>query len=81
MKVTGVVIIALDEMLPRSVMGTAYSRVVHGTTVAASALPGLVVAVWIAIRVPQDTETRCRRCGYILRGLAEPRCPECGERI
>lgn len=25
-------------------------------------------------------ETRCRRCGYILRGISEPRCPECGER-
>ncbi len=22
---------------------------------------------------------RCRRCGYILRGLPKPRCPECGE--
>ena len=29
----------------------------------------------------KDTETRCRRCRYILRGIAEPRCPECGERI
>lgn len=28
-----------------------------------------------------DTETRCRKCGYILRGITEPRCPECGERI
>jgi hypothetical protein len=28
-----------------------------------------------------DNETRCRRCGYILRGITEPRCPECGERI
>ncbi len=28
-----------------------------------------------------DDETRCRRCRYILRGLTEPRCPECGERI
>jgi hypothetical protein len=26
-------------------------------------------------------ETLCRGCGYILRGLSEPRCPECGERI
>ena len=26
-------------------------------------------------------ETRCRNCGYILRGITEPRCPECGERI
>jgi len=23
----------------------------------------------------------CRKCGYILRGISEPRCPECGERI
>ena len=26
-------------------------------------------------------ETRCRKCDYILRGLTEPRCPECGEGI
>lgn len=29
----------------------------------------------------RDGETRCRRCRQILRGLSEPRCPECGERI
>ena len=28
-----------------------------------------------------DHETRCRKCGYILRGIPEPRCSECGERI
>jgi hypothetical protein len=28
-----------------------------------------------------DGETRCRKCGYTLRGISEPRCPECGERI
>jgi uncharacterized paraquat-inducible protein A len=28
-----------------------------------------------------DGETRCRKCHYILRGITEPRCPECGERI
>jgi hypothetical protein len=28
-----------------------------------------------------DRETRCRQCSYILRGITEPRCPECGERI
>ena len=28
-----------------------------------------------------DGETRCRKCGYILRGITEPRCSECGERI
>ena len=28
-----------------------------------------------------DGETHCRKCNYILRGISEPRCPECGERI
>ena len=31
--------------------------------------------------VASDGETRCRKCGYILRGITEPRCPEYGERI
>ncbi len=26
-------------------------------------------------------ELRCRKCDYILRGITEPRCPECGEGI
>jgi len=30
---------------------------------------------------PADRELHCRRCGYILHGLSEPRCPECGEAI
>lgn len=25
--------------------------------------------------------TRCGRCGYILKGLSEPRCPECGNQL
>ena len=28
-----------------------------------------------------DGHTRCGKCGYILKGLTEPRCSECGERI
>ncbi len=32
-------------------------------------------------RLPAWRETRCRKCSHILRGLTEPRCPECGERI
>ena len=28
--------------------------------------------------VPQDFHGFCPRCHYNLRGLAEPRCPECG---
>ncbi len=30
---------------------------------------------------PTGHETRCRKCNYILRGITEPRCPECGEQI
>ena len=44
-------------------------------------LPGFAIALYIATRGPRDPETRCRKCGYILRGISEPRCPECGERI
>ncbi len=32
-------------------------------------------------RPTADHESHCRVCGYILRGITEPRCPECGERI
>lgn len=32
-------------------------------------------------REPRDGHTRCGKCGYILKGLTEPRCSECGERI
>jgi rubrerythrin len=28
-----------------------------------------------------DDETRCRKCGYILKGIKEPICSECGEKI
>ena len=37
-----------------------------------------LLSLWL---VPFDRETRCRKCGYILRGIPEPRCSECGERI
>ena len=30
---------------------------------------------------PQDGHTYCGHCGYILKGITEPRCPECGEQI
>ena len=31
--------------------------------------------------VPRDGFTHCGNCDHILRGLTEPRCPECGVRI
>lgn len=48
---------------------------------------GLAFLVWLfavhaTMRLTIDrSNTRCRRCAYVLRGLAVPRCPECGERV
>lgn len=58
--------VAIVYFLPAAVVGFAAS--------------GLVTR-WLGGRKPPDRETRCRRCGYILRGISEPRCSECGERI
>ncbi len=48
-------------------------------TLTACALFGWVVLVVTHVR--GDDETRCRKCRHILRGLSQPRCPECGESI
>jgi len=45
----------------------------------ACAALGWVLVVISAFQ--RDRACRCRNCGYILRGLSEPRCPECGEAI
>ncbi len=50
-----------------------------------SVFVGTFVAVLLYARKrakdAHDNETRCRECGYILRGITEPRCPECGKAI
>jgi zinc transporter ZupT len=48
------------------------------TTLIALAVRAVLTKAYPA---PADHETRCRKCGYILRGITEPRCSECGERI
>jgi hypothetical protein len=51
----------------------------YSVTISAAACFG-----WLLLFLSErrgDNETRCRKCNYILRGLSEPRCPECGERI
>ena len=40
------------------------------------------IAFWrLTPPLAPDGHTRCGKCGYILKGLTEPRCSECGERI
>lgn len=42
----------------------------------------VAVVLYVAVfRQVRGAETRCRQCRHILRGLAEPSCPNCGERI
>jgi len=44
----------------------------------------LATVGWVVTTVTsarRDEETRCRKCLHILRGLTEPRCPECGTMI
>jgi hypothetical protein len=47
-----------------------------------SVLTGAFTYAWLRRR-PAYTDgfLHCLKCGYILKGLSEPRCPECGERI
>ncbi len=55
-----------------------------GTVVLIASLAAVVALLLFHLPIgprPYDPETRCRKCGYILRGITEPRCPECGERI
>lgn len=50
-----------------------------GPTIIVTVLTFVAMTYWS--RSTMGRETRCRKCGYILRGITEPRCPECGERI
>ncbi len=70
-------------LLPESAPHAAFDLSVGSLTLAVVALPGMLVAlmVYSRLRGPAIGETRCRACGHLLRGLTEPRCPECGERI
>jgi energy-converting hydrogenase Eha subunit E len=50
--------------------------VAMGTLFTIASLP---FVVWVARYVPRRTDPwRCKECGYLLYGLTDPRCPECG---
>jgi hypothetical protein len=58
--------------------------VVLGMAALSTSVFTMIMACWLLGGRFQDVdpeETRCRKCQYILRGISEPRCPECGERI
>ena len=71
----------IKQVLPAAFPRGLRSLLTNGTTYMILALPGVIFATYIASRRARTPETHCRRCGYILRGLAEPRCPACEEPI
>lgn len=56
-----------------------------GWTVVVIPFLAFAAALWLyrmlALQMALEHDTRCRHCDHILRGLTEPRCPECGEPI
>ncbi len=59
-----------------------FSIVLPLATQAAVLASGVAFVVACLRDVQRDLEhIRCLKCNYILKGLTEPRCPECGERI
>ncbi|GMU81947.1 MAG: hypothetical protein AMXMBFR47_18180 [Planctomycetota bacterium] len=45
------------------------------------AVASLLVFSRLMPRGHDDGMLHCPKCDYVLKGLSEPRCPECGERI
>ncbi|RME41848.1 MAG: hypothetical protein D6788_00330 [Planctomycetota bacterium] len=41
------------------------------------------LSVWwmLVLQTLRSPKPKCVRCGYTLQGLAEPKCPECGEPV
>ena len=44
--------------------------------------PAALMGIWLFGKLNRKTlDPSCRKCGYHLKGLPEPRCPECSEPI
>lgn len=54
------------------------SRIAILTTAAFAISLGALIARKAHAEYRSERGSRCRACGYILIGLREPRCPECG---
>ena len=61
--------------------GKVFAVVFFLATFSAGPIVATVLAHVLTPSETKDGHTRCGKCGYILKGLTEPRCSECGERI
>ena len=71
----------IEDRISNREVFSASAGIVYGVPVAIITLAAYALATRLFGPKPHDGELRCRKCSYILRGLTEPRCPECGEGI
>ena len=77
----------LDQLKPNQTTTNMFLHlVIQCLTISLPVIVISLITYYLTIRyynskLLYDGETRCRKCKYILRGITEPRCPECGERI
>jgi hypothetical protein len=80
--VVGTLFSVISIGLSLALISAAYRWLLFPVVIAFMFTSCLIAGVLAGIWCPKsDNETRCRKCGYILRGIPEPRCSECGERI
>jgi hypothetical protein len=74
---------AIAWLLPGRPRNWGMDLAADGMVGAIIALPGVIVAIALLLFLFDRSpgETRCRRCGHLLKGLITPRCPECREAI
>ncbi len=74
----------LDRSAPPAIQSR-FAMLTVAIDVTAKGLPGALAALYtyhrLTFKFYRDEYTRCGTCGYVLKGLTEPRCPECGKPI
>jgi hypothetical protein len=81
----GLLELALEWWLDAIEEWTGFTVAAWGTVLLLST-PSVLVGMLVFDRLHahgarHDGHLHCLKCGYILKGLSEPRCPECGEPI
>ena len=73
---------SLYQLLERHLPSHLASYAIVLMLVTGPGLLGLVAQLLLSGRTRvDDGHLHCLKCGYILKGLTVPRCPECGEPI
>ena len=72
---------AVQQRLARTGRSYIYSSYYVFGAVSLACFAGSLLSLWLRQRAKRQlwrAEGKCEKCGYLLRGLTEPRCPECG---